>query len=282
MKFFVTGSGGQLGYDVILELKKRGYKDIVAPTFDELDITDRDKVIEMITLVKPDVIFHCAAYTAVDNAEDNKDICFKVNVDGTKNIVDASKMVDAKIIFMSTDYIFDGEKIGEYTEEDSTNPKNVYGESKVLGEELVRGNPKHFITRISWVFGKNGKNFIKTMLELAKTKTELNVVSDQIGSPTYTVDLAKVLVDMSFSSLYGTYNVTNSGYCSWAEFADEIFKKAGKDVLVNHINSEEYPQKAYRPRNSKLNKEKLKNNFSVLPTWQDAVEKYLKEIEVIK
>ena len=282
MKFFVTGSGGQLGYDVILELKKRGYKDIVAPTFDELDITDRDKVIEMITLVKPDVIFHCAAYTAVDNAEDNKDICFKVNVDGTKNIVDASKMVDAKIIFMSTDYIFDGEKIGEYVEEDSPNPNNVYGESKVLGEEIVKSNPKHFITRISWVFGKNGKNFIKTMLELAKTKTELNVVSDQIGSPTYTVDLAKVLVDMSFSSLYGTYNVTNSGYCSWAEFADEIFKKAGKDVLVNHINSEEYPQKAYRPRNSKLNKEKLKNNFSVLPTWQDAVEKYLKEIEVIK
>ncbi len=282
MKFFITGSGGQLGYDIILELEKRGYKDIVAPTLEELDITNRDKVIEMITLVKPDVIFHCAAYTAVDSAEDNKDICYKVNVDGTKNIVDASKMVDAKIIFMSTDYIFDGEKSGEYVEADIPNPKNVYGESKVLGEEIVRSNPKHFITRISWVFGKNGKNFIKTMLELSKTKTELNVVSDQIGSPTYTVDLAKVLVDMSFSSLYGTYNVTNSGYCSWAEFADEIFKKAGKDVLVNHINSEEYPQKAYRPRNSKLNKEKLKNNFSLLPTWQDAVEKYLKEIEVIK
>ena len=282
MKFFITGSGGQLGYDIILELEKRGYKDIVAPTLEELDITNRDKVIEMITLVKPDVIFHCAAYTAVDSAEDNKDICYKVNVDGTKNIVDASKMVDAKIIFMSTDYIFDGEKSGEYVEADIPNPKNVYGESKVLGEEIVRSNPKHFITRISWVFGKNGKNFIKTMLELSKTKTELNVVSDQIGSPTYTVDLAKVLVDMSFSSLYGTYNVTNSGYCSWAEFADEIFKKAGKDVLVNHINSEEYPQKAYRPRNSKLNKEKLKNNFSLLPTWQDALERYLKEIEVIK
>ena len=281
MRFFVTGSEGQLGYDIILELKKRGYSDIIAPTLEELDITDRNKVIELITSLKPDVIFHCAAYTAVDNAEDNRDICFKVNVDGTKNIVDASKMVDAKIIFMSTDYIFDGEKIGEYTEEDSTNPKNVYGESKVLGEELVRGNPKHFITRISWVFGKNGKNFIKTMLELSKTKTELNVVSDQIGSPTYTVDLAKVLVDMSLSSLYGTYNVTNSNYCSWAEFADEIFKKAGKDVLVNYVKSEDYPQKAYRPRNSKLSKEKLKNNFSLLPTWQDAVERYLKEIEVI-
>lgn len=279
MKYFVTGVGGQLGFDIVRELESRGItENVFAPTQEELDITNRDDVLNYVESIKPDVIFHCAAYTAVDAAEDNKDLCYKINVEGTKNIVDASIMSHAKIFFISSDYVFDGKKIGLYTEEDSTNAKSVYGKSKELGEELVRENLKYFIIRTSWVFGSHGNNFVKTMLKLGKEKDEISVVDDQIGSPTYTRDLAKVLVDMADSDNYGIYNVTNSGYCSWAEFSEAIFKEVGYNVVVNHIESKNYKQKAYRPKNSKLSKDKLERNFYLLPSFEDALKRYLDEI----
>ena len=286
MKYLITGYKGQLGFDIKRELLKRNIKeiDILAIDKEEMDITNKGEVTKVVTTFKPDIIFHCAAFTAVDKAEEMSDACYNINVTGTKNIVDAALAVDATIIYMSTDYVFDGTKDGLYTEEDQVNPKNVYGKTKYLGEEEVRRNPKHFITRISWVFGINGHNFVKTMLKLSTNHKELNVVADQIGSPTYTVDLAKVLVDMSMSEKYGTYNVTNSNYCSWAEFAEYILKSNQKNVKVNKVSTEEYleltgTKQAYRPRNSKLAKTKLEANFALLPTWQDAILRYNKELE---
>ena len=286
MKYLITGYKGQLGYDVKRELLKRGVSEenILAIDKEEMDITDSREVSKVVNDFKPNVIFHCAAWTAVDKAEDMSDACYNVNVVGTKNVVDASLEVDATIIYMSTDYVFDGTKEGLYTEEDKVNPKSVYGKTKYEGEEEVRRNPKHFITRISWVFGINGHNFIRTMLKLAENHSELNVVDDQIGSPTYTVDLAKVLVDMSSSNKYGTYNVTNSDYCSWAEFAEYIFESNKKCVKVNKVTTEEYleitgTKQAYRPRNSKLDKTKLEENFGLLPTWKDAVLRYNIELQ---
>ena len=286
MKYLITGYKGQLGYDVKRELLKRGVSEenILAVDKDEMDITNRDEVDKVVTGFNPDIVFHCAAWTAVDKAEDAEDACYNVNVVGTKNVVDASIEVGATTIYMSTDYVFDGTKEGLYTEEDKVNPKSVYGRTKFLGEEEVRRNPKHFITRISWVFGINGHNFIRTMLKLSDNHSELNVVDDQIGSPTYTVDLAKSLVDMSNSDKYGTYNVTNSEYCSWAEFAEYIFESNKKDVKVNKVTTEEYleltgTKQAYRPRNSKLDKSKLEENFGLLPTWKDAVNRYNIELE---
>lgn len=286
MKYLITGYKGQLGYDVKRELLKRGVSEenILAIDKEEMDITDSREVSKVVNDFKPNVIFHCAAWTAVDKAEDMSDACYNVNVVGTKNVVDASLEVDATIIYMSTDYVFDGTKEGLYTEEDKVNPKSVYGKTKYEGEEEVRRNPKHFITRISWVFGINGHNFIRTMLKLAENHSELNVVDDQIGSPTYTVDLAKVLVDMSSSNKYGTYNVTNSDYCSWAEFAEYIFETNKKCVKVNKVTTEEYleitgTKQAYRPRNSKLDKTKLEENFGLLPTWKDAVLRYNIELQ---
>ena len=286
MKYLITGYKGQLGYDVKRELLKRGVSEdnILALDKDEMDITNREEVNSIVKEFAPDVIFHCAAWTAVDKAEDMEDACYNVNVVGTKNVVDASIEVGATTIYMSTDYVFDGTKEGLYTEEDKVNPKSVYGRTKFLGEEEVRRNPKHFITRISWVFGINGHNFIRTMLKLSDNHSELNVVDDQIGSPTYTVDLAKSLVDMSNSDKYGTYNVTNSEYCSWAEFAEYIFESNKKDVKVNKVTTEEYleltgTKQAYRPRNSKLDKSKLEENFGLLPTWKDAVNRYNIELE---
>lgn len=286
MKYLITGYKGQLGYDVKRELLKRGVKeeDILAIDKEEMDITNREEVNKVVKEFAPDVIFHCAAWTAVDKAEDMSDACYNVNVVGTKNVVDASLEVGATIIYMSTDYVFDGTKEGLYTEEDKVNPKSVYGKTKFLGEEEVRRNPKHFITRISWVFGINGHNFIRTMLKLAENHSELNVVDDQIGSPTYTVDLAKTLIDMSNSDKYGTYNVTNSEYCSWAEFAEYIFESNKKCVKVNKVTTEEYleitgTKQAYRPRNSRLDKSKLEENFELLPSWKDAVNRYNIELE---
>ena len=209
---------------------------------------------------------------------------YAVNVLGTKNLSDAAMMVDAKIVYMSTDYVFDGQKDGVYTEDDTPNPMSVYGKTKYLGEEEVRRNPKHFITRISWVFGINGNNFIKTMLKLSKTHDELNVVSDQVGSPTYTVDLAKLLVEMVQGNKYGTYNVNNEGFTSWADFAEYIMETSGKKTKINRISTEKYleitgTKQAYRPRNSKLSKDKLvENGFEKLPTWQDATNRYIKEL----
>lgn len=286
MRYLITGYNGQLGYDIKRELLSRGVfeNDILATDKDTLDITDRERVNYIVNMFKPDVIFHCAAWTQVDKAEDNKELVDDINVRGTANIVDASNLVDAKIIYMSTDYVFDGTKEGTYDVCDRVNPMSVYGMSKYLGESEVRRNPKHFITRISWVFGINGNNFIKTMLKLSLNHNELNVVDDQIGSPTYTVDLAKLLVDMANTDKYGTYHATNEGYCSWAEFAEYIFKVNNKDVKVNHVSTEEYleltgTKQAARPRNSKLDKSKLIiNGFDLLPSWQDATERYSEEL----
>lgn len=284
-KYLITGYNGQLGYDIVRELNKRGEDEYLAVDKDEMDITNREQVFDVITNYKPDVIFHCAAWTAVDKAEDMEDVTSLVNVVGTKNIVDASIEVGAKIFYMSTDYVFDGKKEGYYKEDAEVNPMSVYGRTKYEGEEEVRRNPKHFITRISWVFGINGNNFIKTMLKLADNHKELNVVDDQVGSPTYTVDLAKTLVEMASTEKYGTYHVNNDGYCSWADFAEYIFKINDKDVKVNRVSTEEYleltnTKQAYRPRNSKLSKEKLVDSgFEMLPSWQDATERYCKELK---
>ncbi len=282
MKYLITGVKGQLGYDIVRELEKRNEHEYLALDAAEMDITDQDRVREVITEYQPDAIFHCAAYTAVDKAEDNVEACEKVNVEGTRNIAEAAREVDSKLIYLSTDYVFDGTKEGKYTPEDPTNPKSVYGKTKYLGELEALKVLKHYIVRISWVFGINGHNFIKTMLKLAETHDEVSVVSDQIGSPTYTVDLARLLVDMAHSDRYGIYHATNEGECSWADFAEYIFKANGKDTKVNHITSEEYPQKAYRPRNSRLSKDKLvENGFDRLPTWQDAVDRYSEELNKV-
>ena len=284
-KFLITGFNGQLGYDIVRELRSRGEEEILAVDIDDMDITDRDQVMTIIKKYQPDVIFHCAAWTAVDKAEDMEDKVREVNVEGTKNITDASIEVGAKLVYISTDYVFDGTKEGSYKEDDTPNPKSVYGLTKYEGEEEARRNPNHFITRISWVFGINGNNFIKTMLRLSETKDELNVVDDQIGSPTYTVDLAKLLVEMSYTDKYGTYHVNNDGYCSWAEFAKYIMESNDKKTNINPVSTEEYleltgTKQAYRPRNSKLDKTKLvENGFEMLPSWQDATDRYCKELK---
>ena len=282
MKYLITGVKGQLGYDIVRELEKRDEHEYLALDAEEMDITDRDKVREVIMEYQPDAIFHCAAYTAVDKAEDNVETCEKVNVEGTRNIAEAAREVGSKLIYLSTDYVFDGTKEGKYVPEDPTNPKSVYGKTKYLGELEALKVLKHYIVRISWVFGINGHNFIKTMLKLAETHDVVSVVSDQVGSPTYTVDLARLLVDMAHADRYGIYHATNEGECSWADFAEYIFKANGKDTKVNHITSEEYPQKAYRPRNSRLSKDKLvENGFDLLPTWQDAVDRYSEELNKV-
>lgn len=287
MKYLITGYNGQLGYDIKNELLKRGvFEDnILAIDKAEMDITDREQVFNVIRNFSPDIIFHCAAWTAVDKAEDNKELVNLVNVVGTRNVVDASIEVGAKILYMSTDYVFDGTKDGIYLVDDKVNPKSVYGMTKYLGEEEVRRNPEHFITRISWVFGINGNNFIKTMLKLSENHDSLNVVADQIGSPTYTVDLAKLLVDMSGTEKYGTYHATNEGYCSWADFAEYIFKFNNKDTKVNRVTTDEYlrltnTKQAYRPKNSRLDKSKLdENGFDRLPSWEDATKRFCKSLK---
>ncbi len=289
-KYLVTGVNGQLGYDIVRELNERGEYDVLAIDKDEMDITDNEQVMKIVKAYKPDVIFHCAAWTAVDKAEELVDACEQVNTLGTKNITDASIEVGAKLVYMSTDYVFDGEKSLDelYKEEDTPNPKSVYGRTKFEGEEEVRRNPNHFITRISWVFGVNGNNFVKTMLKLADKYPELKVVNDQVGSPTYTVDLAKLLVEMAHSDKYGTYHVNNEGYCSWAEFAKYIMESNGKETVINPVTTEEYyagkdmSKIAYRPRNSKLDKSKLEEEFYRLPSWQDATDRYCKELKKSK
>ena len=285
-KYLITGYKGQLGYDVKRELLSRGVKEenILAIDKEEMDITNRDEVMKVVTEFNPDVVFHCAAWTAVDKAEDNKEACYAVNVTGTKNMAEASKAVDAKLVYISTDYVFDGTKEGVWEVDDKENPMSVYGETKYLGEIEARNNPKHFITRTSWVFGINGNNFIKTMLQLSEKHKELNVVNDQVGSPTYTVDLARLLCDMAETDKYGTYHANNEGVISWADFAEFIFKLNHKDVKVNRVTTEEYQQitgakMAYRPHNSVLSKKCLDNaGFKRLPNWQDATYRYCEEL----
>ena len=282
MKVLVTGSGGQLGFDVVKELEKRGYNDIYSPKKEELDLTNKDSVNSYFERVKPDAVIHCAAYTAVDQAEDDEFNAIKVNIDATSYIADNCKKYNSKLVYISTDYVFDGEKPLDkvYEVDDGTNPMSVYGKSKLQGEKKALKNPHTFVVRTSWVFGINGKNFVKTMLNLAETRNELNVVSDQWGSPTYTVDLARLLVDMIETNKYGIYHANNEGYCNWAEFAEEIFNSNGINMKVNHITSEEYPQKAKRPKNSKLSKKSLVNaGFELLPDWHDALKRYNKELK---
>lgn len=280
MKFFITGVNGQLGYDVKRELLERGYTDILAPTRVDLDITNEDAVKKMIREYRPSVIFHCAAYTAVDKAEEEQEKCYQVNVLGTKYLTEAAKEVGAKIIYISTDYVFDGTKEGIYQIEDKVNPVNYYGKTKYLGENFVSKYENHIIVRISWVFGINGKNFIRTMLNLAESHKELNVVCDQIGSPTYTKDLAGLLVNMFLSNVKGLYHVTNEGYCSWYEFAEFIFKESRKKVKVHPILTKDYKTIAKRPLNSKLSKESLDDiGMKRLPEWQDAVKRYIHELK---
>lgn len=285
MKFLVTGVKGQLGYDICKVLREKGYE-AVGVDIEEMDLTKEDQVRSTILGQGIDGVFHCAAYTAVDKAEDEVELCRKVNVDGTRYIATACKEEQIPLLYLSTDYIFHGEGENEWKEDgEEISPLNIYGQTKYEGEQRVRELvEKHFIVRISWVFGKNGANFIKTMIRLGKERGKVQVVADQIGSPTYTKDLAKLLVAMMESDKYGTYHATNEGVCSWYEFACEIFKQAGmKEVEVTPVTSEAFPTKAKRPHNSRMSKEKLeKNGFFRLPTWQDAVGRYLKEIGEIE
>ena len=280
MKVLVTGVKGQLGYDVVNELTKRGHI-AIGTDIEEMDITDAGSVDKVIRESAPDAVVHCAAYTAVDAAEDNVDLCRKINAEGTQNIANVCKELDIKMVYISTDYVFDGEGERPWEPDDNRTPLNVYGQTKYEGELAVENTlEKFFIVRIAWVFGVNGKNFIKTMLNLGKTRDSLTVVNDQFGSPTYTYDLAKLLVDMVETDKYGIYHATNEGICTWYEFACEIFKQAGMDIKVSPVLASEYPAKAKRPSNSRMSKEKLtENGFEKLPTWQDALSRYLKEIE---
>lgn len=302
MKVLVTGVAGQLGHDVMNELAKRGYDGtgtdiadsysgvqdntaVVGMPYVQLDITDAESVEKTIKEIKPDVVVHCAAWTAVDAAEDeeNRDKVFAVNVEGTKNIARICKEIDAKMVYTSTDYVFDGQGTEPWKPDcKEYAPLNIYGQSKLDGELAVSEIlDKYFIVRIAWVFGTNGNNFIKTMLKVGKKFDTLRVVNDQIGTPTYTYDLARLLVDMIETDKYGYYHATNEGgYISWYDFACEIFRQAGYSTNVNPVTTEEYGiSKAKRPFNSRLDKTKLiENGFTPLPDWQDALKRYLDEI----
>lgn len=303
MKVFVTGVAGQLGHDVMNELAKRGYEGVgsdLAPEYTgvqdgssvttmpyvALDITDKEAVDRVICEVNPDVVVHCAAWTAVDLAEDDDKVekVRAINAGGTENIALVCKKLDAKMVYLSTDYVFDGQGTEPWDPDcKAYNPISVYGSTKLEGELAVANNlDKYFIVRIAWVFGVNGKNFIKTMLSLSEKYDTIRVVNDQIGTPTYTLDLARLLVDMIETEKYGYYHATNEGgYISWYDFTCEIFRQAGKDTKVIPVTTEEYGlSKAARPFNSRLDKSKLvKNGFTPLPTWQDALSRYLKEIQ---
>lgn len=303
MKFFVTGVAGQLGHDVMNELAKRGYEGVgsdIAPQYSgvedgssvttmpyaQMDITDAKTVRETILSVKPDVVVHCAAWTAVDLAEDEdkKEKVYAINAKGTQNIADVCKELDCKVIYISTDYVFNGQGTEPWQPDcKEYQPLNVYGKTKLEGELAISNTvSKYFIVRIAWVFGLNGKNFIKTMLSVGKTHDEVRVVNDQIGTPTYTYDLSRLLVDMAETDKYGYYHATNEGgYISWYDFTCEIYKQAGLSTKVTPVTTAEYGvSKAARPFNSRLDKSKLtENGFRPLPTWQDALSRYLKEIE---
>lgn len=281
MKVLVTGVKGQLGHDVMNELALRGIEGIGVDV-EEMDITDRTACETVIFREKPDAVIHCAAYTAVDAAEDNLELCRKINAEGTRNIARICKAMDIKMMYISTDYVFNGGGQRPWEPDDHREPLNVYGLTKYEGEIAVEQNvQKYFIVRIAWVFGVNGKNFIKTMLRLGKEKGAVSVVNDQIGSPTYTYDLARLLADMIQTDRYGRYHATNEGMCSWYEFACEIFRQAGMDeVKVTPVDSEGFPAKAKRPSNSRMSKEKLtENGFERLPSWQDALGRYLKALK---
>lgn len=280
MKILVTGVKGQLGYDVVNELEKRGIE-AVGVDIEEMDITDAASVSSVIHREMPDAVIHCAAYTAVDAAEENEALCRRVNADGTRNIAQVCKELDCKMIYISTDYVFGGQGERPWEPEDDRDPQSVYGQTKYEGELAVQELlDKYFIVRIAWVFGVNGKNFVKTMLKLSENHDTITVVNDQFGSPTYTYDLARLLVDMVLTEKYGVYHATNEGICSWYDFACAIFEEAGINMTVKPVSTAEYGAKASRPANSRMSKEKLtENGFERLPTWQDALKRYL---EVLK
>lgn len=282
MKVLVTGVTGQLGHDVARELEKR-HIEYKGTGSREMDISDAEAVKRVITAYHPDAIIHCAAYTAVDKAEDDYGRAMDVNAKGTLAIAKAAKEIAAKMLYVSTDYVFNGQGTEPFTVDAATAPLNVYGLTKLFGEEAVQMElSKYFIVRISWVFGKNGNNFIKTMLRLGQTHEELTVVSDQWGSPTYTADLAPLLCDVISTDAYGIYHATNEGITNWAEFAAYIMEQAHLPCKVRPIPSSDYPTKAVRPLNSRLDKSSLdKAGFSKLPDWKDALRRYLKEIGVL-
>ena len=281
MKILVTGVKGQLGFDIMRELSERGFNDVIGIDRDELDITDKNAVHKFIEELNPDVIMHNAAWTAVDKAEEMRESCYNVNVLGTRYISESAEKIGAKLVYISTDYVFDGEGEKFFEVDDKKAPLSYYGKTKYEGELEASKCSKLFIVRISWVFGINGNNFIKTMLKLAETRTELSVVCDQIGSPTYTYDLSKLLCDMIVTEKYGTYHATNEGECSWADFAKKIFEIAGKTMKVNPVTTKEYlsmvTQQAIRPLNSRMSKTSLDlAGFNRLPTWEDATERFIK------
>lgn len=284
LKIIITGAKGQLGYDCVRELKERGYINVLGIDKDALDIANEAAVHKFINDFKPDIVMHNAAWTQVDKAEANKDAVYKINALGTKYIAEACKEVNAKMVFISTDYVFDGKGEKPFEVNSPKNGLSTYGKTKSEGEDFVTSIlDKYFIVRTSWAFGKNGNNFVKTMLHLAESGiTELNIVNDQIGSVTYTYDLSKLLCDMIETDKYGIYHATNEGYISWADFAREIFKLSHKNIKVNNVTTGEYkllvPSQANRPLNSRLSKDSLdKAGFHRLPTWKDALKRYLKE-----
>ncbi|MBQ9120365.1 MAG: dTDP-4-dehydrorhamnose reductase [Lachnospiraceae bacterium] len=283
MKVLVTGIKGQLGHDVVKCLQARGIECLGAGR-EEFDITDMAQTERFIKAYQPDAVIHCSAYTNVNKAEEEQELCYQVNAKGPENIARVCRALDAKLLHVSTDYVFPGTGEQFYETDDPTGPVSVYGKSKCEGEEAVRAAwDKHFIVRVSWIYGKNGNNFVKTMLKLGAERPEVRVVCDQIGSPTYTVDLAELLCDMIETEQYGTYHASNEGVCSWAEFTEEIFKLAGYSAKVTPIPTSEYPTPAARPLNSRMSKACLdRAGLKRLPDWKDALKRYLKELEVIK
>ena len=279
MNIIVTGATGQLGHDVCKVLTERKIPHVGLGSKD-CDITNRESVLALFDKVQPTAVIHCAAYTKVDLAEDEPERCWAVNVDGTRNIAEACRIHKAKMLYISTDYVFPGDGENHYLPDSPTGPKGNYGRTKLAGELAVQSMlTEYFIVRISWVFGINGSNFVKTMLKLSETRDTLTVVCDQIGSPTYTADLAPLLCDMIASDKYGIYHATNEGECSWADFSRAIFAAAGKTMTVKNVTTAEYGAKAARPANSRMSKDKLvEQGFSRLPTWQDALTRYLKEL----
>ena len=287
-KILVTGFKGQLGFDVVRELTERGFTNVLGIDREELDITDEKAVSEFIFNYQPAIVFHNAAWTAVDKAEQMPEAVYAVNALGPKYIAQACKEIDAKMMYISTDYVFEGSGDRFYEVDDPKKGLSVYGKTKSQGEDFVTSIlDKCFIIRISWVFGINGNNFIKTMLKLGQTHDKLNIVCDQIGSPTYTYDLSKLMCDMISTDKYGIYHATNEGVCSWSDFAKYIFEVANLKVDVTPVTTAEYkklvPAQADRPLNSRMSKESLtKNGFTKLPTWQDATERYIKLLEEAK
>lgn len=276
MKVLVTGFKGQVGYDVvrhldILTIENRGVD------IEDFDLTNEHETKNYIRVYNPDVVIHCAAYTSVDKAEEHREVCHKINVLGTRYVAQECREIGAKMVYISTDYVFDGKGDKPFEVYDKPNPINYYGQTKYEGElEVQKALKASFIIRTSWVFGINGSNFIKTILNLAKYKDEISVVSDQIGSPTYSYDLANLITQMIQTEKYGIYHATNEGYCSWYEFACEVFKVAGVNIKVNAIKSEDFPTKAKRPKNSRMSKVKLDaKNFSRLGSFNDALKKYI-------